>query len=163
MGCCSRFIADHIVNGGIVEGGFLASAGAKTALLLQRLAVVVISLTKEILFQDAFICLDASNQLSSMILAEGDGLGVEGPAVRTDAVGLKAVLHVHPTSLVEPHSALLHDLENFGLAPIIEACAAVARLDVAAEVKCRAGETRLHVAGESGGQAGVDVIAAWNR
>ncbi|KAL3963671.1 hypothetical protein ACCO45_000675 [Purpureocillium lilacinum] len=91
---------------------------------------------------------------------EADKLGIPRAPIRADAVLLEAALHVSLARLVKCHAPLLHDLEDLGLARVVQAGTTVARLHIADQVKVAAGEAGLDVAGEAAGQPRVYVSCA---
>src|SRR5690554_6873108 len=97
---------------------------------------------------------------ASACLGEADEFRIPRPSVGADAVRLEPALHVGLPRVVELEAPLLHDLEDGRLALVIEAGAAVARLDIRRQVKGAAREARLDVAVEAVGEARVDVVAA---
>jgi hypothetical protein len=76
---------------------------------------------------------------------ETDKLGVFGPAICPNAIGLEAILHIHLSGLIKSHPSLLHNLENLSLGSIIKATATVASLNIARQVKGTAGQARFDV------------------
>jgi hypothetical protein len=84
-------------------------------------------------------------------LGKADEFRVSGEPICADSVGLESILHICLSRLIKVHASLLHNLENLGFARIIQAGAAVARLNISAEIESIAREARVDVVGEAGG------------